>query len=148
MFLRIIFLVLIVCQDLVLKWSLFQLLFSVVRERVGHALRPIFMLWLAKFDRWVYAENLCSILKLVYCDSWSWQSFVSTWDVFNFLFPLDVQNEIQLLSGVFCYLLLVCLLGYWLRNAPHDKKKSGIIVFKNKLLFVSLLRLAGPCEKS
>ena len=37
MFLRIIFLVLIVCQDLVLKWSLCQLLFSVVRERVDHA---------------------------------------------------------------------------------------------------------------
>ena len=26
--------------------------------------------------------------------------------------------------------------GLWLRNALHDKKKSGIIVFKNKLLFV------------
>ena len=152
MFLRIIFLVLIVCQDLVLKWSLCQLLFSVVRERVGHALRPIFMLWpglleawlvltsvkyhenlyiliplnqrlaltrlratgpwSAKFDRWVYAENLYSILKLVYCDSWSWQSFVSTWDVFNCLFLLDVRNEIRLLLRVFCYSWLVCLLGF------------------------------------
>ena len=28
-------------------------------------------------------------------------------------FPLDVQNEIQLLSGVFCY---SCLVGFWLRN--------------------------------
>ena len=27
---------------------------------------------------WVHVENLCSILKLVYFDSWSWQSFVST----------------------------------------------------------------------
>ena len=32
----------------------------------------------SKFDRWVHAENVCSILKLVYFDSWSWQSFVST----------------------------------------------------------------------
>ena len=39
----------------------------------------------SKFDRWVHAENLCSILKLVYFDSWSWQSFVSTCDVFNCL---------------------------------------------------------------
>ena len=31
-------------------------------------------------------------------------------------FPLDVQNEIQLLSGVFCYSWLVCLLDFWLRN--------------------------------
>ena len=36
----------------------------------------------SKFDRWVHAENLCSVLKLVYFDSWSWQSFVSTCDVF------------------------------------------------------------------
>ena len=67
-------------------------------SRVGHALRPIFI--------------LCSLLKLVYFDSWSWQSFVSTSDVFNCLFPLDVQNEIQLLSRVFCYSWLVCLLGF------------------------------------
>ena len=46
----------------------------------------------------------CSILKLVYFDSWRWQSFLSTWDVFYCLFPLDAQNEIQLLSTVFfCY---------------------------------------------
>ena len=41
---------------------------------------------------------------------------MSTSDVFNCLVPLDVQNEIQLLSGVFCYSWLVCLLGFWLRN--------------------------------
>ena len=58
----------------------------------------------------------CSILNLVYFDSLSWQSFVKTCDVFNCLFPLDVQNEIQLLSGVFCYSWLVCLLSFWLRN--------------------------------
>ena len=37
---------------------------------------------------------------------------------FNYLFPLDVQNEIQLLSRFFFYSWLVCLLGFWLRNAP------------------------------
>ena len=66
----------------------------------------------SKFDRWVHAENLCSILKVVYFDSWSWQSFVSTCDIFNCLFPLDVQNEIQLLSRVFSYLWMVCSLGF------------------------------------
>ena len=65
-----------------------------------------------KFDRWVQAENSCSILKLVYFDSWNWQSFVSTCDVFNCLFPLNVQNEFQLLSRVFCHSWLVCLLGF------------------------------------
>ena len=96
----------------------------------GHALVTLYVQFLcsdwSKFDRWVHAENLCSILKLVYFDSWSWQSFVSTCDVFNCLFPLDVQNEIQLLSRVFCYSWLVCLLGFWLRNASLVKVGNPI----------------------
>ena len=47
-------------------------------------------------------------------------------DVFNCLFPLDVQNKIQLLSGVFCYSWLVCLLGFWLRNTPLVKVGNPI----------------------
>ena len=81
-----------------------------------HALVTLYVQFLcsdrSKCDRWVHAENLSSILNLIYFDSSSWQSFVSTCDVFNRLFPLDVQNEIQLLSGVFCYSWLVCLLGF------------------------------------
>ena len=93
-------------EDLFLPWS-----------RVGHALRPIFVLWLVK----IWQVSSCSILKVVYFDSWSWQSFVSTCDVFNCLFLLDVQNEIQLLSRVVCYPWLVCLLGFWLINASLVK---------------------------
>ena len=82
----------------------------------GHVLVTLYVQFLfsdwSKFDRWVHAENLCGILNLVYFDSWSWQSFVSTCDVFNCLFPLDVQNEIQLLSRVFSYSWLVCLLFF------------------------------------
>ena len=52
--------------------------------------------------------------------------FVSTCDVFNCLFPLNVQNEIQLLSRVFCYSWLVCLSGFWLRNAPLVKVENPI----------------------
>ena len=74
----------------------------------------------SKFDRWVHAENLCNILKLIYFDSWSWQFSVNL-QCFNCLFPLDVQIEIQLLSKVFCYSWLVCLLGFWLRNEPLIK---------------------------
>ena len=61
-------------------------------------------------------KNVCSILNLVYFDSWRWQSFVPTCDVFNCRFPLNVQKEIQLLSRVFCYSWLVYSLGFWLRN--------------------------------
>ena len=95
-----------------------------------HALVTFYVQFLcsdwSKFHRWVHAENLGSILNLVYFDSWSWQSFVSTCDVFNCLFPLDVQNEIQLLSEVFCYSWLVCLLGFWLRNTSLVKVGNPI----------------------
>ena len=97
----------------------------------GHTLVTLYVQFLcsdwSKFDSWVHAENLCSILNLVYFDSWSWQSFVSTCDVFNCLFPLDVQNEIQLLSRVFCYSWLVCLLGFWLRNTSLVKVGNPIL---------------------
>ena len=59
--------------------------------------------------------------KFSHFDSWSWQSFVSTCDVLNCLFPLDVQNEIRLLSRVFRYSWLVCLLGFWLSNVSLVK---------------------------
>ena len=62
----------------------------------GHALVTLYVQFLcsdwSKFDRWVHAENLCSILKVVYFDSWSWQSFVSTCDVFNCFSPLDIKK--------------------------------------------------------
>ena len=64
-----------------------------------HALVTLYVQFLcfdwSKFDKWVHAENWY-ILKLLNFDSWSWQGFVSTCDVLNCLFPLDVQNEIQL----------------------------------------------------
>ena len=94
----------------------------------GHTLVTLYVQFLcsdwSKFDRWVHAENICSILKLVYFNSWSWQSFVSTCDVLNCLFPLDVQNEIQLLSvTVFIAGLFIRL---WLRNASLVKVRNPI----------------------
>ena len=77
-------------------------------------------------------------------DSWSWQSLVSTCDVFNCLFQLDVQNEIQLLSRVFCYLWLVCLLVVWLRDASLVKVDNLIsdgIIFVFHLAWCVLKRV-------
>ena len=76
-----------------------------VRHHV-HALVTLYVQFLcsdwSKFDRWVHAEScLLWQLKLTeFC--------VNFW-CFNCLFPLDVQNEIQLLSGVICYSWLVCI---------------------------------------
>ena len=107
----------------------------------GHALVTLYVQFLcsdwSKFDRWVHAQNLCSILNLVYFDSWGWQSLVSTCDVFNCLFQLEEQNEIQLLSGVFYYSWLVCLLDFWLRNTSVSRVGNPIsdgIVFVFTLL--------------
>ena len=51
---------------------------------------------------------------------------MTTCDVFDCLFPLDVKNKIQLLSRVFCYSWLVSLLNFWLRNALLVKVENPI----------------------
>ena len=70
-------------------------------------------------------------------------SFVSSCDVLNCLFLLCVQNEIQLLSRLFCNSWLVCLLRFLLTNAPLVKvignPISDGIVFKNELSHLPLL---------
>ena len=48
-----------------------------------------------EFMRKIYAALETCLLMLT--DSWGWLSFVSSCDVLNCLFLLDVQNEIQLL---------------------------------------------------
>ena len=97
----------------------------------------------SKFHRCLHAENLGRILKLVYFDSWSWHSLYQLVMFLNGLFLLDVQNEIQLLSRVFCYSWLVCLLVFWLRNASLVKVgnpiSDGIVFFfflSNLLIFI------------
>ena len=86
----------------------------------GHASRPIFMLWLVKIWHVSSFGQFMQDLATLLCQP-KLTEFLggsSTCDVFNCLFPLDVQNEIQLLSRVFCYSWLVCLLNFWLWNAP------------------------------
>ena len=65
--------------------SVWHFLVSSVVSSV-ESFRNLLCRFVGKFDRWVYAGNLSSILKLVYFDSWGWQSFVSTCDFFNCLF--------------------------------------------------------------
>ena len=64
-------------------------------------------------------QNLTvEFMRKIYTASWILFTFVSTYNVFNSLFSLHVQNEIQLLSGVFCSSWLV---GFWLRNTSLVK---------------------------
>ena len=82
----------------------------------GHALVTLYVQFLcsdwSKFDRWVHAENLCSILKVVYFDSlrWSWQSFVSTCVMFLTVFfhwmykmKYSCYQESSVIHGWFVY---------------------------------------------
>ena len=76
----------------------------------------------SKFDRWVHAENLCSILHLFTLPAEADRilcQLVMFLTVF-FLDVLDVQNEIQRLSRVFCYSSLVCLLNFWCQSRKSD----------------------------
>ena len=69
--------------------------------------------WKLRFSQSLQAGKTCQLLL--------------TCDVFNCLFPLNiVQNEIQLLSRVFCYSWLVCLSGFWLRNTSLVKVGNPI----------------------
>ena len=96
------------------------------RSRVGHALRPIFMLWLVKI--WQLGE----FMQKIYAASWNLFTgeaarVLCQLVIFLTVFlPLDVQNEIQLLSRVFCYLWLVCLLFFWLRDTSLVKVGNPI----------------------
>ena len=75
--------------------------------------RQLFLIFLTMVTHWsrstsnflsLIGQNLNGeVMRKNFTDSWSWQSFASSCDVFTRLFPLDVQNEIQLLSLFFCY---------------------------------------------
>ena len=89
-----------------------------------------------EFMRKIYAAS-----KNLLTDSWSWQGFVSSCDVFNCLFLLDVQNEIQLLSRFFCNSWFVsCTFGWEM----HCLSKSLEIQFR-MASFSKLSLLTCPC---
>ena len=79
----------------------------------------------------IHVENLCSIRDM-FTDSWSWQSFVLSWGVLTIFFYWNYEMKYS------CYQHSIVILGwlaYWVvvAKSPLDKKKSEIIVFKNKL---------------
>ena len=87
------------------------------------------MLWLVKI--WQvsscgkFMQRLETCLLIAGADSVLSWSFVSSCDVLNCLFLLGLQNEIQLISRLFCNSWLVCLLCFLLTNAPLVKVIGG-----------------------
>ena len=82
-----------------------------------HALVTLYVQFLwsdwSKFDRWVHAENLCSILKLVYFDNWSWQGLCQLamfWTVFfHWMYKMKYgcYQESSAIHGSFVYWVFV-----------------------------------------
>ena len=96
---------------------------SFLKYRQGRLFLTIVMCWSCSMSTFcaLIAQNLTGeFMRKIHAASWKLftltaeadRVFMSTCDIFNCLFPLDVQNETQLLSGVFCYSWLVCLLGF------------------------------------
>ena len=90
----------------------------------------------SKFDRCVHAEKLYSILRLVYFASRSWESFVSTCDVFNCLFhwmykiKYSCYQESSVIHGWFVY---------WIFGEMRLLSKSEIRFWMASFLFFTLL---------
>ena len=69
-------------------------------SRVGHALRPIFMLWLVKIIKGEFMRKIYAASWIVFTLTAKADRIVSTCDVLNcFFFTLGVQNEIQLITN-------------------------------------------------
>ena len=103
---------------------------------LGHALVTLYVQFLcsdcSKFDRWVHAENLCSILKVVYFDSWSWQSlsqlvmFLTVFFHWMYKMKYSCYQESSVIHGWFVY----SVFGWEMRRlSKFDNPISDGIVF-------------------
>ena len=79
----------------------------------GHALVALYFQFLysdwSKFDRWVHAKKLCSILKIVYFDSWSWRvlcqlvMFLTVFFFWMYKMKYSCYQESSVIHGWFVY---------------------------------------------
>ena len=84
-------------EDLFLRWS-----------HVGDAVRSIFKLWMVK----IWQVSSCAKFMQHLENCLFWRLKLTEFCVFNCLFPLDVQVEIQLLSRVFCLFMADLFTGF------------------------------------
>ena len=63
-----------------------------------------------------------------------------------FFFPLDVQNELQLLSRFFCYSWLICFLGFWLRKSKSSEIRFRMVSFSKLTLLDAYKRVKKSQE--
>ena len=85
--------------------------------------------------------------------TWSWKGFASSCDVFNCLFLLDVPNEIELLTRLFCVIhgwFVYCAFGWEMHHLWKSLEiRSRMASFsKMSLLTCPCLRRTKSVEKS
>ena len=95
----------------------------------GHALVTLYVQFLcsdwSKFDRWVHAENLCSILNLFTLTAEADKVFCQLVMFLTVFFSWIYKMKFSW-SRVFCYSWLVCILGFWFRNTSVVKLGNPI----------------------
>ena len=106
---------------------------------------PVVLTFLTKVTRWSRStSNFYALIGQNLTGEFMRKIYAATWNLFTLtaeadrvlcqlvmfltvFFPLNiVQNEIQLLSRVFCYSRLVCLSGFCLRNTSLVKVANPI----------------------
>ena len=109
-----------ICCVYVTNWPRTRKLTSFLKIQTGkifsynHALITLYVEFLcsdwSKFDRSLHAENLCSILKVVYFDSWSWPSFrcqlvmfLTVFSHWMYKMKYSCYQECSLIHGWFVY---------------------------------------------
>ena len=96
----------------------------------GQALFTLYVQFLcsdwSKFDRWVDAENLCSILNLVTLTAEADRVLCQLVMFLTVFFYWMYKMKFTCYQEVLCYSWLVCLLGFWLRNMSLVKVGNTI----------------------
>ena len=107
-----------------------------IRDRTlcyhGHALVTLYVQFLhsdwSKFDRWVHEKKLCSILKIVYFDSWSWRvlcqlvMFLTVFFFWMYKIKYSCYQESSVQSSEFT-----------LENSKHPRREAGLKSFTPRL---------------
>ena len=118
----------------------------------GHALVTLYVQFLcsdwSKFDRWVHAENLCSILKVVYFDRVLCQLVMFLTVFFHWMYKMKFScyQESSVIHGLFVYWVF----GWGKRRLSKSEILFGMASFSflPRLMRLSLKRFWPYCQLS
>ena len=97
--------------------------------------RQLLLTFLTMIMHWWHSTQFVALIGQNVTGEFMWKMYSASWNLFTLIAEADsfgsandvLKNETQLLSRVFCYLWLVCLLGFWLTNVPLVKVGNLIL---------------------